>query len=329
MNAIPSMRALFENSIDSKTDDKDETVPTENGVSTKPPPGEILLSGDDQYVVVECTSCYLRSLTEYCNLCSMLPNVTIDLGLKVAEQIMFFNSRVFQLIIGCGIVHLEVVKTVTIKHMAHAMRTLELSSRVMPYVLLHFQESYTGKTSSVAQKAVNGASPGSTKTELKQFETLQKRFEKVSDSCKNQIVEFNEKIVFVSWATIVQMMSNWLDKHVDGARQTPSAEFKQIGRHITILLQSLDVLPQFRVKMIFQQVHKKFLSEVQNEVNKRNISFDSSLGRGLEKEMMYYVQCVKRLNVLPPEKLDNFQRNYRMLFWKDDFCDSDESPADM
>ncbi len=32
-------------------------------------------------------------LADYCNLCTMLPNISVELGLKAAELIKFLNSR--------------------------------------------------------------------------------------------------------------------------------------------------------------------------------------------------------------------------------------------
>ena len=48
---------------------------------------------DETFSVTESIPAFLKILAEYCNLCTMLPYVTVELGLKTAEIIKFLNSR--------------------------------------------------------------------------------------------------------------------------------------------------------------------------------------------------------------------------------------------
>ncbi len=98
--------------------------------------------GGESFAVTESVPAFLRSVAEYCNLCTMLPSVAVELGLKAAELVKFFNSRVCQLVLGAGAISVSGLRTITIRNLALALRDVQLVARVLPYVLLHFQACF-------------------------------------------------------------------------------------------------------------------------------------------------------------------------------------------
>ena len=98
-----------------------------------------LVIGLERFAVTECVPAFLKCVAEYCNLCSMLPSVTVELGLKAAELVKFFNSRVCQLVLGAGAISVSGLRTITIRNLALAHRDVQAVQRILPYVLLHFQ----------------------------------------------------------------------------------------------------------------------------------------------------------------------------------------------
>ena len=82
-------------------------------------------------------------LADYCNLCTMLPNISVELGLKAAELIKFLNSRICQLVLGAGAISVSGLKTITIRNLALALRSLQLVVNVIPHVLIHFQKCHS------------------------------------------------------------------------------------------------------------------------------------------------------------------------------------------
>ena len=85
----------------------------------------------------------LQMLADYCNLCTMLPNISVELGLKAAELIKFLNSRICQLVLGAGAISVSGLKTITIRNLALALRSLQLVVNVIPHVLIHFQKCHS------------------------------------------------------------------------------------------------------------------------------------------------------------------------------------------
>ena len=84
-------------------------------------------------------NCHLKSIeiairphlflkAEYCDLCTTLPSVSIELGLKSAEIIKFYNSRICQLILGVAAISVSGLKTITIRNLALAKQSLQVQS---------------------------------------------------------------------------------------------------------------------------------------------------------------------------------------------------------
>ena len=107
-------------------------------------------------------------LIDYCELCALLPSTSTELGLKVAELMKFFNSRICQLIIGAGAISVSGLKTITIRNLALAQRAVQLVMTMIPFVRKHFEECHSNRRTS-EQSVV----------ESKQLETFRKQFEQV------------------------------------------------------------------------------------------------------------------------------------------------------
>ena len=73
------------------------------------------MSGDS-YVIPDSAHEFVLMLADYCELCSLLPSTSVDLGLKTAELMKFYNSRICQLIIGAGAISVSGLKTITIRY---------------------------------------------------------------------------------------------------------------------------------------------------------------------------------------------------------------------
>lgn len=121
MVAIPSMKELF--SAGPKNGNHNKQQPANGMCNEDGGPlngkdehlGRIDLM-DASYVVTDFIPSFLKIIAEYCNLCSMLPIVTIELGLKTAEMIKLLNSRVCQLILGAAAVTEGYLRTITIRY---------------------------------------------------------------------------------------------------------------------------------------------------------------------------------------------------------------------
>ena len=122
----------------------------------------------EPYIVPDAAHDFILMLVDYCELCALLPSTSTELGLKVAEIMKFFNSRICQLIIGAGAISVSGLKTITIRNLALAQRAVQLVMKMIPFVRKHFEECHSNRRSS-EQSVV----------ETKQLETFRKQFEQV------------------------------------------------------------------------------------------------------------------------------------------------------
>ena len=115
-------------------------------------------------------------LIDYCELCALLPSTSTELGLKVAELMKFFNSRICQLIIGAGAISVSGLKTITIRNLALAQRAVQLVMKIIPFVRKHFEECHSNRRSTESV------------VETKQLETFRKQFEQVKSNETSRII---------------------------------------------------------------------------------------------------------------------------------------------
>ena len=124
-------------------------------------------------------------LSDYCELCSSLPSISVELGLKTAELMKFFNSRICQLIIGAGAISVSGLKTITIRNLALAQRAVQLVIKIIPYIRKHFENCHSQnrllKNNGNNNNNSGSGAAESTLAETKQLETFRKQFEQVRD----------------------------------------------------------------------------------------------------------------------------------------------------
>ena len=61
------------------------------------------------FIVPDASHEFTLMISDYCELCSLLPSISVELGLRTAELMKFFNSRICQLIIGKKIRSLDLL----------------------------------------------------------------------------------------------------------------------------------------------------------------------------------------------------------------------------
>ena len=105
--------------------------------SKKLNPSSVFMEGEE-FCVVGSTQQFLVTLAGYCELSAALPYVSHELGLRAAEILKFYNSKICQLVLGVGAISVSGLKTITIRNLALAKRSLELVTRVIPAVKSQF-----------------------------------------------------------------------------------------------------------------------------------------------------------------------------------------------
>merc|ERR1711971_1537625 len=146
-------------------------------------PGSIIVEGE-LFIVPDASHEFTLMISDYCELCSLLPSISVELGLRTAELMKFFNSRICQLIIGAGAISVSGLKTITIRNLALAQRAVQLVVKIIPYIRKHFEQCHSQNR--LLKNTNNGAgaeSPTmaeSKRLESKQLETFRKQFEQAS-----------------------------------------------------------------------------------------------------------------------------------------------------
>jgi len=219
VETLPSiMDAFKEKQVENGENNNEEDIST----LMEKFPGAIIICGEP-FIVPDAAHDFVLMLIDYCELCALLPSTSTELGLKVAELMKFFNSRICQLIIGAGAISVSGLKTITIRNLALAQRAVQLVMKMIPFVRKHFEECHSNRRTS-EQSVV----------ETKQLETFRKQFEQAFLHLKNHSDEVEQKILVVVDALLSQHLSTW-----QPSNQLPSANFKALCRQLTKLNESV------------------------------------------------------------------------------------------
>ena len=265
--------------------------------------------GDTAFSVTYSTQQFLVLLCQYCSLGSSLPSVSFELGLKTAEIVKFYNSRICQLVLGVGAISVSGLKTITIRNLALARRSLELVIVVIPSVFKHFQDVNNNEAS-------------------KQQDSLSRQFEQAVGHLVNHVQELDEKILSVVETILQQHLANWSYTVKGGqTHQIPSANFKALCKQLAKLHESVaDIWPPDDIRKLMVNVHQRFMGSVKLEVKSRRLNRSEvglnekqkndllSEARAFKSELTFYAQSLLRLNVIPDsmlsqEHLDEFWSN--------------------
>jgi len=292
VETLPSiMDAFKEKQVENGENNNEEDIST----LMEKFPGAIIICGEP-FIVPDAAHDFVLMLIDYCELCALLPSTSTELGLKVAELMKFFNSRICQLIIGAGAISVSGLKTITIRNLALAQRAVQLVMTMIPFVRKHFEECHSNRRTS-EQSVV----------ESKQLETFRKQFEQAYLHLKNHSDEVEGKILVVVNALLSQHLSTW-----QPSNQLPSANFKALCRQLTKLNESVsDIWTKETLSRIMLKVHEKFISAVKSEIRTRKLEDpDHRHSIILLSELTFYTQSLLLLNVIPPSKLTRDAMEY-------------------
>ena len=262
---------------------------------------------------------FLFMVCEYCILCATLPSIVSELGLKLAELVKVYNSKICQLVLGAGAISVSGLKTITIRNMALAKRSLEVIVKVVPDVKEHFESVHRNKirAKSTISELKNASSTQSMDACFRQLDLAVKHLSNHAD-------ELQEKMLTVAEFHLQQQLSKWNPPTNSAATEytVPSANFKALCKQVTKLYESVvDIWCHDAVYNLVLNVHKRFIASVKLEVQSRKllpandkISSSAKLMNEAAKnaatikllisEITFYASWVLQLNVLPPEILE-------------------------
>ncbi|KJH45503.1 Vps54-like protein [Dictyocaulus viviparus] len=93
-----------------------------------------LMVANSAYVVAKSALVFIKILADYCECFVALPEFAADILSRVVELLKGFNSRCCQLILGAGALQLVGLKTISVRNLALASRSLQLIVHIVPLV---------------------------------------------------------------------------------------------------------------------------------------------------------------------------------------------------
>ncbi|VDO46164.1 unnamed protein product [Haemonchus placei] len=229
--------------------------------------GEAVIVDSTPYVVVSSALVFLKILADYCECFVALPEFAADILSRVVELLKGFNSRCCQLILGAGALQLVGLKTISVRNLALASRSLQLIVHFVPFVAHEAELSL--------------------KEDQKHLLRHFKQVLALTDY-GDHIKEITSKLVSV----IDHHTTNCLNNVV------PSSSFQQICRQMQKFHNGLaGIIPDDQIKSLFETVHEHFKGNLKLHLARIGISPHDSLKYGfVSQDYAFYAQSLRAMS---------------------------------
>ncbi|WKY09808.1 hypothetical protein Q1695_002287 [Nippostrongylus brasiliensis] len=232
--------------------------------------GEALMVDNVAYVVVGSALVFVKILADYCECFAALPAFSADLLSRVVELLKAFNSRCCQLILGAGALQLVGLKTISVRNLALASRSLQLIVYFVPFV------------SSEAELSLRDDQ-----------KHLMRHFKQALTDYGDHIKEITSKLVSVIDHHTENCLNNW-----QITSSVPSPAFQQICRQMQKFHNGLaGIIPDDQIKTLFETVHEHFKDSLKLHLARISISPHDSLKYGLvSQDYAFYAQSLRAMS---------------------------------
>ncbi|KAK6753233.1 hypothetical protein RB195_012682 [Necator americanus] len=232
--------------------------------------GEALMVENTPYVVVGSSLIFMKILADYCECFAALPTFAADILSRVVELLKGFNSRCCQLILGAGALQLVGLKTISVRNLALASRSLQLIVHFIPMVANEAESS------------------------LKEDQKhLMRHFKQALTDYSDHIGEITAKLISVIDHHTINCLNNW-----EVTSSVPSPSFQQICRQMQKFHNGLaGIFPDEQIKSLFDTVHEHFKGNLKLHLAKIGISPHDSLKYGfVSQDYAFYAQSLKAMS---------------------------------
>ncbi|KAL6742265.1 hypothetical protein Aduo_015431 [Ancylostoma duodenale] len=238
--------------------------------SRLPAVGEALMVEGVPYVVVGSALAFLKILADYCECFAALPAFAADILSRVVELLKGFNSRSCQLILGAGALQLVGLKTISVRNLALASRSLQLIVHFVPLVA--------------------GEAEAALKEDQKH---LMRHFKQALSDYSDHISEITSKLISVIDHHTINCLSNW-----EVSSSVPSPSFQQICRQMQKFHNGLaGIIPDEQIRSLFETVHDHFKGNLKLHLAKIGISPHDSLKYGfVSQDYAFYAQSLRAMS---------------------------------
>ncbi|CAJ0590259.1 unnamed protein product [Cylicocyclus nassatus] len=232
--------------------------------------GDALMVEGVPYVVVGSALVFLKILADYCECFAALPTFAADILSRVVELLKGFNSRSCQLILGAGALQLVGLKTISVRNLALASRSLQLIVHFVPLVANEAEAS------------------------LKEDQKhLMRHFRQALTDYSDHIGEIKFKLISVIDHHTTNCLSNW-----EVSSSIPSPSFQQICRQMQKFHNGLaGIIPDEQIKSLFETVHDHFKGNLKLHLAKIGLSPHDSLKYGcVSQDYAFYAQSLRAMS---------------------------------
>ncbi|KAF1749891.1 hypothetical protein GCK72_016436 [Caenorhabditis remanei] len=254
-----SGKKTFKRTGSSATIDSGTSVSNQTGI----------IVDEESFVVVGSSITMIQILADYCEAIFEMPSFAQDWNSRVVELLKTFNSRCCQLILGAGALQLVGLKTISVRNLALAGRSLELVCRFIPMV----------------HDEMDRVLPEDRKSLLRYFKGVESEY-------RDHVNEISAKLISVIAHYTTNCLGMW-----DVKGNIPSPEFQQICRHMLKFHNGLTgIMPRDQIEALFRQVHENFKANLREHVTGMGITPHDTLKYGyVTQDYMYYQQNVKNM----------------------------------
>ncbi|KAL2887796.1 Vacuolar protein sorting-associated protein 54, chloroplastic [Ceratocystis lukuohia] len=110
--------------------------------------------GEESWFLPYSAIICLRGINQFMRLTAGIPSLATDIGLSLVQYLQLFNSRCRQLILGAGATRSAGLRTITTKHLALAVRSVDFTATLIRY-LRDFMRRHAGSSSPAVASLMN------------------------------------------------------------------------------------------------------------------------------------------------------------------------------
>ncbi|CAK5025867.1 unnamed protein product [Meloidogyne enterolobii] len=216
-------------------------------------PKEMLKLKDEEFIVIASALLLINILASYSDLLRLFPTAGMELSMDVVQCLKLFNSRTCQLILGAGARQLVGLKSINVKHLALASRSLQLIALFIPTLKQSFVEHL----------------PVERQTSLRHFDSTARDY-------ADHIGEIKDKLLGMMDRELLVALEEWKPEG-----KSPTPQFQQIVMQIGKFYSSYSSImpPELTTKML-HLIHENLKLYFKQNVHSRGVTPHDSIAYG-------------------------------------------------